>query len=196
MSAAADAGWRIVPLDGSDDTVERAAELLVEGFRDLAPHAWPDLDGARAEVREALSPERFAFAARTEDGRVGGWIGAIPEYDGRVWEVHPLVVGAALRRRGIGRALIEAVDAEAARRGGLTLWVGTDDETGLTSLGGVDLYPDPLAHAADLRDVGGHPFAFYRRVGFAVAGVVPDANGFGRPDILMARRVGTAGAAG
>jgi hypothetical protein len=32
-----------------------------------------------------------------------------------------------------------------------TMFVGTDDELGQTSLGGVDLYPDVLAHLTALR---------------------------------------------
>jgi aminoglycoside 6'-N-acetyltransferase I len=31
---------------------------------------------------------------------------------------------------------------------------------------------------------------FYRKLGFVIVGVVPDANGPGKPDILMAKRVG------
>lgn len=73
------------------------------------------------------------------------------------------------------------------RTGGL--WLGADDETGRTTLGGVDLYPDVLGKLAALESVERHPFEFYRRMGFEVVGAVPDANGFGKPDILMARRV-------
>jgi aminoglycoside 6'-N-acetyltransferase I len=32
-----------------------------------------------------------------------------------------------------------------------------------------------------------HPVEFYRRVGYTVIGLLPDANGVGRHDILMAR---------
>jgi aminoglycoside 6'-N-acetyltransferase I len=36
----------------------------------------------------------------------------------------------------------------------------------------------------------GHPFFFYRKLGFEPAGLIPDANGFGKPDILMSKRIG------
>jgi len=42
---------------------------------------------------------------------------------------------------------------------------------------------------AAAEDRAGHLFAFYQRVGFEVLGVIPDANGPGKPDILMAKRV-------
>ena len=34
-----------------------------------------------------------------------------------------------------------------------------------------------------------HPAGFYQRMGFEVVGLIPDANGPGKPDILMAKRV-------
>jgi aminoglycoside 6'-N-acetyltransferase I len=34
-----------------------------------------------------------------------------------------------------------------------------------------------------------HPAGFYSRMGFQVVGLIPDANGPGKPDILMAKRV-------
>ncbi|MQC25305.1 MAG: N-acetyltransferase, partial [Chloroflexi bacterium] len=39
---------------------------------------------------------------------------------------------------------------------------------------------------------GGHPFEFYQRCGFVLVGMLPDANGPGRPDIYMAKRVSPA----
>ena len=38
-------------------------------------------------------------------------------------------------------------------------------------------------------DSGSHATGFYRRMGYTVIGVIPDANGKGKPDILMAKRL-------
>ena len=99
-----------------------------------------------------------------------------------------MVVRREYRRRGIGRALAAAFEAEACGRGALTATLGTDDDSGMTSLAGVDLYDDVPRHLADLRDLGrAHPFLFYRKLGYVVTGVMPDANGPGRPDIYMSK---------
>lgn len=184
------AGVRILDLAGLDASiVERAAELLVEGFREHWPTAWPDLASALAEVREALEPGKLCRAALDDEGSLLGWIGGIPGYDGNVWELHPLVVDPAHQRQGVGRSLVLDLENLVRQRGGLTLWLGSDDEDGMTSLAGVDLYDDLPGMLARIRNLKGHPFTFYQKCGFVIAGVVPDANGRGKPDILMAKRL-------
>jgi aminoglycoside 6'-N-acetyltransferase I len=170
----------------SDAIREQAAALLVDEFN--TPNGWPDMGRARDEVARVLS-EGFARAA-IDGGTLLGWVGGVPEYDGRVWELHPMVVRRTHQRRGIGRTLADALEAEVRKRGGLTITLGTDDDADMTSLAGVDLYPDVLRHLSELRDLGrNHPFLFYQRLGFVVTGVLPDANGVGKPDIYMAKRV-------
>lgn len=71
--------------------------------------------------------------------------------------------------------------------GGLMLWLGTDDEDGRTSLFGRTFFPDVLQRLATITNLRGHPYAFYQMLGFAIVGVVPDANGAGKPNILMAK---------
>ena len=169
--------------------LHQAAELLVAGFAEHWPDAWPNLDAARLTVRESLSTARIARAALDDAGSLLGWAAAEPLYNGNVWELTVLVVQPSLQRQGIGRALIEDMEERVRERGGLTIWLGSDDEDDMTSLAGVDLFPDPLAHLAAIRNYKGHPYEFYRKVGFSIAGVLPDANGSGKPDIFLAKSV-------
>jgi aminoglycoside 6'-N-acetyltransferase I len=173
---------------GDEEALRQAANLLVEGFRDDWPEAWPTEEDALQEVREALGEGRICRVALGEDGAVLGWIGGILSYEGKVWELHPLVVRPDVRRRGIGRALVDDLEARVGERGALTLWLGTDDEADMTTLSGVDLYPDVLGHLANIENLRGHPYEFYQKLGFSIIGVMPDANGWGKPDIYMAKR--------
>jgi aminoglycoside 6'-N-acetyltransferase I len=170
------------------DAIEQTARLLVEAFRGHTL-SWPDMPRALEEVRESFEEGRVSRVARAADGRVVGWIGAIPQYGGHVWELHPVAVRPDLQRQGLGRLLLADIERLAAARGVLTLWVGADDEDGRTSLTDVDPYPDALSALAAIRNVGDHPFEFYQKCGFSLVGMLPDANGLGKPDIFMARRI-------
>ena len=175
----------IVDLDpAKPELLEQAAALLV----DRMPEGWPTLELAREHVREMLDPARIARGF-VRGRQLLGWVGGLEHYTNHVWELHPLVVRADHERRGVGRALVLDLDQRVRDLGIHTMFVGSDDETGLTSLAGVDLYPDVIAHLARLRDLAGHPFGFYQRLGYSVIGVMPDANGFGKPDIYLAKRL-------
>jgi aminoglycoside 6'-N-acetyltransferase I len=171
----------------AEEAIAQTAALLVEGFKQHWETAWTDLDSAVAEVRESFGADRISRIAVDESGKVLGWIGGIEQYDGKVWELHPLVVDAAYQGKGIGRSLVTDLEEQARERGGLTLWVGTDDEDDMTSLAGKNLYPNVFDHIAHIQNLKGHPYEFYQKCGFVIVGVVPDANGLGKPDILMAK---------
>ena len=180
--------FRVLPLDPADAAaVERAAALLVESFREHHPRAWPDMEAARAELRECLNPEWIILGAFDADGALVGWIGGQPQYYGDVWELHPMVVDERFRRRGIGRMLVRELERRLRERGVITLYLGTDDENEQTSIGGVEVFPGVLDRLQSLRNLRGHPFEVYQRLGFEVVGMIPHANGFGRPDIFMAK---------
>lgn len=181
--------FTIEDLTATDEArIEDAARLLHAAFSPLG--VWTTMGEAREEVVQSIGTDRVSRVARGKDGAVVGWIGAIREYDGLVWQLHPIVVDQAWRRNGVGRALVLDLEAILIARGGLTLWAGSDDLAGETSLGGVDLY-SALPRAFDsVRSWGNHPLPFYRRLGFHVIGVMPDANGPGRPDIFLGKRLG------
>jgi aminoglycoside 6'-N-acetyltransferase I len=183
--------WPMITDLHADDepVIERIAALLVAGFAEHHPDAWPDLDSARAEVRESLDPGRISRIARAEDGTVVGWIGGISQYDGHVWELHPLVVDPARQGEGIGRALVRDFEDQVRAHSGLTILLGTDDETGQTSLANANLYPNVWEHIRAIHNLRRHPYEFYQKQGYVIVGVIPDANGPGKPDILMAKPV-------
>lgn len=74
--------------------------------------------------REALEAARgkFSRVALDDAGNPMAWVSAA-RWWGRLWELHPLVVGIAYQKRGHGRALVPEVEDEAARSGALTLCV-------------------------------------------------------------------------
>jgi aminoglycoside 6'-N-acetyltransferase I len=173
--------------------LEQAANLLIVGFHEHWPDSWADHESAMDEVREMLAPARICRAAIDEQtGEVMGWIGGIPEYDGNVWELHPLVVRPDLQGQGIGRTLVQDFEEQVQARGGITIMLGSDDEDGMTTLSQVNLYENTWDHIHRIRNLKGHPYEFYQKMGYTITGVVPDANGPGKPDILMSKRVGKA----
>ncbi len=200
----------IVPLRGESAAgpvgwVTEAAGILLACFD--TPDGYPTLEAATVEMDDLVANAACLLVAVEPGGRpdgqpaggseragtVVGLVGALPRYRAHAWELHPLAVRPDRQGHGIGTALVAALEAEARRAGADVLFLGTDDTTARTSAGGVDLFPGVLAHAARIRSLqagpGGHPFAFYQRLGFEVIGLLPDANGFGRPDILMAKRI-------
>jgi aminoglycoside 6'-N-acetyltransferase I len=181
---------RIINLPQDDGLmIGQTAKLLFDAFKESWPGAWPTIGAALEEVRESFDKDRISRVAVDEKDVVLGWIGAIEMYDGNVWELHPLAVSPGAQGRGVGRALVEDLEERVIALGGQTLWVGTDDEDNLTSLGGIDLYPNPLDHLSRIENLRRHPYEFYRRLGFVIVGVMPDANGFGKPDIYLAKRL-------
>ncbi len=103
-----------------------------------------------------------------------------------------LVVREDARGRGIGRALVTALEERVREHWALPLYLGTDDDgpTPGTSAG-VDLFPNVQHRAAKLTVID-HAAGVYRRLLFEVIGLIPDANGSGKPDNLMAKRIGSA----
>ena len=169
--------------------IQQAAQLLVDAFCQHWPDAWPTFEDGLKEVHEMLESERICRAAVDENGNLLGIIGGIPGYDGHVWELHPLAVQPSMRGKGIGRALVEDFEEQVRLKGALTITLGSDDEDSMTSLANVDLFENLWEKIRDIRNHKDHPFEFYQKMGYIITGVVPDANGVGKPDILMAKTV-------
>ena len=158
---------KIITLTKENDAlVQQAAQLLVDAFREHWVDAWPTLEEGLQEV-----------------------VHEIPQYDGHVWELHPLAVQPAMQGRGIGKFLVEDFEQQVHLRGGLTITLGSDDEDSMTSLSDVDLYENLWEKIRDVRNFKRHPYEFYQKLGYVITGIVPDANGIGKPDIIMSKKV-------
>lgn len=180
----------IITLSSSNtQLIEQAARLLVDAFREHWPDAWPTVEAGRKEVQEMLEDERICRAAVDKQGNLLGIIGGIPGYDGHVWELHPLAVQPTRQGQGIGRALVEDFEEQVRSRDALTITLGSDDEDSMTSLADVNLFENLWEKIRDIRNFKNHPYEFYQKMGYVITGVVPDANGIGKPDILMAKSV-------
>ena len=173
----------------NESAIQQVAALLVEGFATNWPNAWPEMESALVEVRKSFGADRISRIAVDEDRTVLGWIGGISQYRGHVWELHPLVVRVSEQGKGIGRALVADLEARVKERGGLTITLGTDDVNNQTSLARINLFPNVWEYVARIRNLKQHPYEFYQKQGYVIVGVMPDANGLGKPDILMAKSV-------
>ena len=181
---------KIITLTKENDAlVQQAAQLLMDAFREHWVDAWPTLEEGLQEVHEMLETERICRAAIDEDNNLLGVIGGIPQYDGHVWELHPLAVQPAMQGRGIGKLLVEDLEQQVHLRGGLTITLGSDDEDNMTSLSDVDLYENLWEKIRDVRNFKRHPYEFYQKMGYVITGIVPDANGIGKPDIILSKKV-------
>lgn len=170
----------------NENLVEQLSKLLMDNFE----NAWNTFEEAKEEVLESVKEDRVSRLALNENDEVLGWIGGREEYDGNVWELHPLVVNKKLQGKGIGKELVYDLERIVAERGGITILLGTDDEDNATSLGGRDIYDNLYNEIENIKNLNRHPFEFYKKLGYKIVGVIPDANGFGKPDIMMAKRVG------
>lgn len=185
-----DTAYSIVDLALTGDLgIEQAASILFESFRQDWPDAWPSPESAREEVLECLEPGKICRAALDEKGKVLGFVGATSQYRGGVFELHPMCVSPSVQGRGLGSAMVADLVERVRDRGGRTIYLGTDDENDLTSASSTDLFDEPWRHIRDLRAKSRHPLEFYRKLGFVVVGLIPDANGPGKPDIMMARKI-------
>jgi ribosomal protein S18 acetylase RimI-like enzyme len=79
------------------------------------------------QIAEADQPQECIYVAEDETGTVVGLVmGGPPRQEAfeRIGEVYVLYVRESHQRRGLGRRLLQAVAADLAQRGRLTLWIG------------------------------------------------------------------------
>lgn len=162
------------------DYIVQAAKLLEDAF----PRCYTDC--GEEEVFKCLEEDKVCIVA-IEDEQVVGLVGAMPQYGKTGWELHPLVVMKEYQKRGFGRSLCTELEKQLKLQGCVTIYLGSDDENGSTTLAGTNLFEDTYHKIANIKNIKHHAFEFYQKVGYQIGGVIPDANGIGKPDIWLAK---------
>ena len=182
--------FEIVSLLKTDaELIEACGSILTEAFRENW-NAWETEEEGVEEIEELLDENAIFCVALTSNGVVLGFTAAQSTYDGFAWELHPLAVRPKYQGMGIGRKLTLALEDKVRATGGITLYLGSDDENNMTTLSQVDLFAgDLFEQIRQIQNLKGHPFSFYQKLGYKIIGVIPDANGWGKPDIMMAKRL-------
>lgn len=162
--------------------VKEIKTLLIKAF-------YPSYNESNVEeeIEKLLEEERVLIVAY-ENNKLLGFVGAIPQYD-FAWELHPLVVDESVRQQGIGRALCEKLEEELQQKNIYTIYLGTDDEDFKTSLSDEYLFDNVYEKIKNIKNYKKHPYEFYEKVGYKIVGVIPNANGIGKPDIWMAKDI-------
>ena len=141
------------------------------------------------EVVECLAEKNICIGI-VEAGKLIALAGLRPLYSEITWELHPMVVAFNQQKKGIGTNLLKKIEQLAKVRGIVNIVLGTDDEQGQTSLFGKDLYKEDLYdQIRNIENIANHPYEFYQKMGYKIIGAIPDANGRGKPDIWMGKRL-------
>jgi aminoglycoside 6'-N-acetyltransferase I len=165
--------------------IHQCGMLLIDNFQ----HSWNNIEGAVQAVLSTIDENKISIILVDENDEVLGWICGVEQYNANVWEIQPIIVNKEQQGKGIGKLLTEEFEKLVALRNGVTIILGVEDMDNGTSLGGIDIYPDILNKMENIKNLKHHPYEFYIKMGYKIVGVVPDSNGFGKPDILMAKRV-------
>lgn len=173
-----------------DDGLNRQmAEILLDGFSDTGTEGWSEIGECLEEVDNSLDEKKISRVAVDRAGEVLAWTIGAEVYRGYTWELELLVVRRDSKRKGIGRRMLVDFEEQVRNRGGTVIFLGSDDENKRTSVGGIELYPNPLEHLANIENIGGHPYEFYQKCGYTITGIIPHANGFGKPDIWLTKQI-------
>lgn len=161
-----------------------AAKILSQTFIDKGNSAWPDITSAMKEVSECINQPNICIGLLIENN-LTGWVGLRPMYD-QTWELHPLVVSTEYQGKGIGRILTMEIEKRARTSGIIGVVLGTDDEHNKTSISKVEITEENIfEEIKSITNINSHPYEFYKKCGYMIVGIIPNANGKNKPDIWM-----------
>jgi aminoglycoside 6'-N-acetyltransferase I len=176
--------YSICCINESTETMDRASEILLEAF--LEAKMWPNINEKEASdaVKELTTEENICIGIKV-DNQLIGWVGLMPRYE-KTWELHPMAILPKFQKKGYGKYLLNELEKFARERGIIGIIVGSDDETNKTSLSETEINGENIfKELENIKNYKNHPYEFYKKCGFIIVGIIPNANGPKKPDILM-----------
>ena len=171
-------------INESEDTKKQAAEILFRTFTEINKDAWPDIESALTEVDECVFEQNICIGIKNGN-ELAGWVGLREMYP-VTWELHPLAVKKEFQGKGYGKILINELEKIARDKGIIGIFAGSDDETYSTSLSETDITKENIFNEIiNIRNKKKHPYEFYQKCGYNIIGIIPNANGDRKPDILL-----------
>ena len=171
-------------IDKSEETIKQAIKLLTDTFP--LSGMWPTLNEETAieTVNDCISDGSICLGIKLHDILIG-WLGIRPLYD-RTWELHPMLISHDFQGKGYGKILLYEAERIASEQGIIGIFAGSDDETGKTSLSGQDINGENIFDVIKgIKNLENHPYEFYIKCGYSIIGIIPNANGHRKPDILL-----------
>jgi len=176
--------YKICEINESENIKEQAAKILLEAFPEA--NMWLDLNEKKAldTVNECIASENIAIGININDQLIG-WIGLRPMYE-KTWELHPLAIKPEFQGKGYGRVLLFELEKIAQEKGIIGIVAGSDDDTNKTSLSEKEITGENIfEEIKNIKNNKNHPFEFYKKCGFSIIGVIPNASGPQKPDIWL-----------
>lgn len=169
----------------SNTQINQCAKLLNEELS----NGWETVNEAMIEIEDLLKSDGY-FYALILDEILLGWGGILPSYHGNVYEIHPMVIKSSFQNKGYGGLLIKHLEDKARSLGGLTIYAASDDEFDdrKSSLRDVDGYNE-IYDKMKTFDPLNHPARFYMKNGYQLIGIMPDANGIGKHDLILGKKL-------
>jgi len=97
-----------------------------------------------------------------------------------------MVIKKEFQGKNYGRKLLNELEKEAYKNGIIGIVAGSDDETNSTSLSDKEINGENIFdEIKNIRNYKNHPFEFYKKCGYSIIGIIPNANGQNKPDIWL-----------
>ena len=172
-------------INESEETIKQAAEILYIVFGGNSGNQWlKNQEEAFDEVKECTEKANICIGIKIRNELIG-WAGIRPMYE-KTWELHPMLIKKEYQGKSYGRMLLKEIERMAYLNGIIGLVAGSDDETNSTSLSEKEINGKNIfEEIKNIKNYKNHPFEFYKKCGYNIIGIIPNANGQNKPDIWL-----------